>query len=222
MGLVRNLKIKALASQATSKMMAAASRMRCEEPDEGLGAMECLELIGDQLAIMARDNGLDERERLCVVQGLRHALEGERLSHTARENIIALLTPRIMAATPVSQVADELRDLGIISTTTASALTKGSGLFGFLKPRRDRLALGIIQNMISLEKCAQAGAWEEASVFAARQDPLLATYLQCAGASDEHLDNALRSHRPLIRSIHDEEYMEWICDELLKRGLQPL
>ena len=110
MGFLRNLRIKAHASKATSQMLELASRMRREEPDEGPNAMEWFEIIGDQLAIMTRDNGLDERKRLCVVQGLRHALQGERLSHTARENIIAHLTPRIMAATPVSQVTDELRD----------------------------------------------------------------------------------------------------------------
>lgn len=62
-------------------------------------------------------------------------------------------------------------------------------MFGLLKPKRDRLALEIMQNTTALERAADSGAWAQASTFAARQDPLLARYLECDGASEQHLQN---------------------------------
>ena len=91
MGFFRNAKIKAHAARATARMMAVGSQSRKSDPDSGPNAMELMEMIGDQLAIMARDSGLDENERLAVVRGMRQAMEMERLSHTARESIIAHL-----------------------------------------------------------------------------------------------------------------------------------
>jgi len=93
-------------------------------------------------------------------------------------------------------------------------------MFGFLKPKRDKLALEIVRNTNAIQRAADAGVWEECSVFAARQDPLLAAYLECSGASEAHLERVLNEQgKP--RSMIDPEYQDWICDELLKRGLLP-
>jgi hypothetical protein len=89
------------------------------------------------------------------------------------------------------------------------------------KPKRERLLLRIERNMIGIEEAAKAGAWEAAALFAARQDPLLAAYSQCEGATEAMLMEFLYS-RGLVRTIRDPEYMDWICDELFKRGLQPM
>ena len=91
-------------------------------------------------------------------------------------------------------------------------------VFSFLRRRRDRLARQIMRNMTELEKAAEAGAWEKAAIFAACQDPLLARYAASDGASEEHLRAFLEAHGQ-IRSVTDEEYVDWISGELLKRGL---
>jgi hypothetical protein len=85
-------------------------------------------------------------------------------------------------------------------------------------PARDRLALRIERNLIGLESAAKEQAWEAASMFAARQDPLLAEYLRSEGASEEHLMEFLRA-RGLVRSVHDAGVTDRIANELLKRGL---
>jgi hypothetical protein len=84
-----------------------------------------------------------------------------------------------------------------------------------------KVAQEVEENMFAIETAAGRGDWERAAAYAERQDPLLARYIRCEGASEEHLYGFLRKSERL-RSIRDPEHMEWITDELAKRGLQPM
>lgn len=94
-------------------------------------------------------------------------------------------------------------------------------MFGLYKSKLDRCANRAYRNTINLEIAADKGAWEIAAFYARRQDPLLRDYYLLDGASNEHLEKFFRD-RGLPKSATDSKYHDWICDELFKRGLQPL
>jgi len=59
--------------------------------------------------------------------------------------------------------------------------------FGFFGLESRRLIYRIERNMIGSEIAANPGAWEAASMFAAKQGPLLAQDLECSGATEQQL-----------------------------------
>ena len=108
MGFFRNMKITNMAFQITYRGMKLMSDMRKQDPDMAPSGAEAVENIGDELATLSRDFCVSEKERACVLKGLRQGLKALGLSETASQNISALLTQRIMAGTPSSSLGDEL------------------------------------------------------------------------------------------------------------------
>jgi len=108
MGFFRNMKITNTAFQITYRGMKLMSEMRKQDPDMGPSGAEAIENIGDELATLSRDYCTSEKERSCVLKGLRQGLKALGLSETATQNIAALLTQRIMAGARSSTLGDEL------------------------------------------------------------------------------------------------------------------
>lgn len=107
-GLFRNVKITNMAYQIAYDGMRLMSAMKKENPDFAPKANEAIEHLGDELAVLARDACVTEKERSCVLKGLKQGLKAYGLSETATQNIAAMLTSRIMAGKPESELGDEL------------------------------------------------------------------------------------------------------------------
>ena len=101
MGFFRNTKITNMAFQISYKGMKLMSSMRNTDPEMAPSAEEAIENLGDELAVIARDFCFTEKERACVLKGLKQGLKAYGLSQTAILNIVAKLTQRIMAGTLV-------------------------------------------------------------------------------------------------------------------------
>lgn len=108
MGFFRNIKVKKTAFQITYRGAKLMSEMRKQDPDMGPSAQETFELVGDELATFSRDCCSSEKERSCVLKGLHQGLKALGISETATLNLVAMLTPRILAGAPSSAVGDEL------------------------------------------------------------------------------------------------------------------
>lgn len=110
MGFFRNIKITNTAFQISYKIMKLMSSMRRSDPDIAPNIEQVLENLGDELAIIARDFCLTEKERTYVIKGLKQGLEAHGLSQTTIQNIVTILTHRIMAGAPETDLANEIEN----------------------------------------------------------------------------------------------------------------
>ncbi len=106
MGFFNNMKITNMAYQVAFRGMKQLSTMGVWAPD----AREAVEILGDSMATLARDTCSTEKERSCVLTGLRRGLRANGISETATQNISAFITSRIMAGKP-SSFSEEIAEV---------------------------------------------------------------------------------------------------------------
>jgi len=104
----RRLMIRRYACRISRKAFLIANSTAYTNPDQ-LTHGEHVEMLGDCLAIMARDMHPDESDRYAIIEGLRKAMKRENLPIKLREIIIASLTNRIMSGQPSNSFTDGFR-----------------------------------------------------------------------------------------------------------------
>ncbi|BCO30430.1 hypothetical protein TspCOW1_05330 [Thiohalobacter sp. COW1] len=192
MGFFRNIKITNMAFQASYKGMKLMSAMRKSDPDMAPSAEEAIESLGDELAILSREYCTSEKERACLIKGLDQGLKAYGLSQTATLNIVAALTPRIMAGKPGSALSDGMAEIMERNGTPENAQSKLDAAFKQTSLFMDASLMMIDNETLNLET------------------PKVGAALYFAGATD-----FLAQHYKLS----DEDYLKVLFDVLRKFGL---
>jgi len=102
MGLLRNLKLRHRAYACTYNSFRFAARLRGDLSEFAPSIAETLHSVGDELAVLARDDCPTDAERRHLIDGLEGALRALGLSEAAQLHIVSQLAPRILAGEPLS------------------------------------------------------------------------------------------------------------------------
>jgi hypothetical protein len=101
MSLLKNVLLQHRARNATLHALRFAERLRKRDSEFAPTYRDTLENIGDELAIMARDLCVSERERRALLSGLMSALRRMyRADPEFAQRVTRRLAPRVLAARP--------------------------------------------------------------------------------------------------------------------------
>jgi len=101
MSFIRNIVLRQRARQSALNALRFAERLRKRNSEFAPSYRETLESVGDELAILSRDNCRDDRERRALLAGLLAALQRMyRSDPQLARRVTRRLAPRILAGEP--------------------------------------------------------------------------------------------------------------------------